>query len=123
MLKSYRDLDVWKRALILVADVYRTTRRLPSEERFGLTSQMRRTAVSITSNIAEGYGRSTRGEYLNHLSIARGSLYELESLCHICQELSLLSAKDLTTVSRHLVHVRRLLRHLIEALRKQTKTA
>lgn len=123
MLKSYRDLEVWKRALLLVADVYRTTRRLPSEERFGLTSQMRRAAVSVTSNIAEGYGRSTRGEYLNHLSIARGSLYELESLCEVCQELSLLSATDLTTVAKHLVHVRRLLRRLIEALRKRTKPA
>ena len=121
MLKSYLDLDAWKRALILVADVYRTTRRLPSEERFGLTSQMRRSAVSITSNIAEGYGRSTRGEYLNHLSIARGSLYELESLCEVCQELSLLSAKDLTTVSKNLVHVRRWLRRLIEVLRKRPK--
>ena len=123
MLQSYRDLEVWKRALLLVADVYRATLRLPSEERFGLTSQMRRAAVSVTSNIAEGYGRSTRGEYLNHLSIARGSLYELESLCEVCQELSFLSAKDLTTVSKHLVYVRRLLRRLIESLRKQWKTA
>ena len=119
MLKSYRDLEAWKRALLLIAEVYRTTRRLPSEERFGLTSQMRRAAVSVASNIAEGYGRSTRGEYLNHLSIARGSLYELESLCGVCQELSLLTSKDLTTVAKHLVHARRLLRRLIEALRKR----
>lgn len=119
MLKSYRDLEAWKRALLLIAEVYRTTRRLPSEERFGLTSQMRRAAVSVASNIAEGYGRSTRGEYLNHLSIARGSLYELESLCEVCQELSLLTSKDLTTVAKHLVHARRLLRRLIEALRKR----
>ena len=102
---------------------HRTTRRLPAEERFGLTAQMRRAAVSITSNIAEGYGRSTRGEYLNHLSFARGSLYELESLCEVCRELSFLNAKDLATVSKHLVHVRRLLRRLIEALRKSTKPA
>ena len=123
MLKSYRDLEVWKRALLLIADLYRVTRLLPSEERFGLTAQMRRAAVSVTSNIAEGYGRATRGEYLNHLSIARGSLYELESLCEVCQVLSLLTTKDLTTVGQHLVHVRRLLRRLIEALRKGKKAA
>jgi four helix bundle protein len=123
MLKSYRDLEVWKRALLLVADIYRVTRKLPSDERFGLTAQMRRAAVSVTSNIAEGYGRSTRGEYLNHLSIARGSLYELESLCEACQMLSLLTSSDLTTVAQHLVHVRRLLRRLIEALRRAKKAA
>ena len=123
MLKSYRDLEVWKRAMLLIADVYRVTRQLPSEERFGLTAQMRRAAVSVTSNIAEGYGRSTRGEYLNHLSIARGSLYELESLCEVCQMLSLLTPKDLTTIGQHLVHVRRLLRRLIESLRKDKKAA
>ena len=123
MLKSYRDLEAWKRALLLVADVYRVTRQLPTDERFGLTAQMRRAAVSVTSNIAEGYGRSTRGEYLNHLSIARGSLYELESLCEVCQVLSLLTTEDLTTVGQNLIHVRRLLRRLIEALRREKKAA
>ena len=86
MFKSYRDLDIWKRSLLHVTDVYRITRKLPFDERFGLTSQMRRAAVSISCNIAEGYGRSTRGEYLNHLSIARGSLFAVEALCAVCAE-------------------------------------
>src|SRR5688572_18186760 len=97
MLKSYRDLDVWKRSLLLVADVDRVTRKLPSDERFGLTAQMRRASVSVSCNIAEGYSRSTRGEYLNHLSIARGSLFEVEARCEVCQTLSLLRTEDLTT--------------------------
>lgn len=121
MLKSYRDLEVWKRSLLLVEDVYRVTRNLPPDERFGLTSQMRRASVSVTCNIAEGYGRSTRGEYLNHLSSARGSLYEVEALCEVCQALSLLRSEDLTTVRDHLMQVRPKLRHLIESLAKRKK--
>jgi four helix bundle protein len=121
MLKSYRDLHVWKRSLALVADVYRVTRKLPSDERFGLTSQLRRAAVSITCNIAEGYGRSTRGEYLNHLSIARGSLFEVEALCSVCLELSLLSTEDLASIEDHLTHARRMLGGLRTGLQKAKK--
>ena len=119
MLNSYRDLEVWKRSLLLVADVYRVTRKLPSDERFGLITQMRRASVSVTCNIAEGYGRSTRGEYLNHLSIARGSLYEVEALSEVCQALSFLHNEDLTAVEEHLKQMRRMLRRLIAALRNR----
>ena len=119
MLNSYRDLDVWKRSLLLITEVYRVTRRLPSDEKFGLTSQMRRASVSVACNIAEGYGRTTRGAYLNQLSVARGSLYEVEALCEVCQELSLLRSEDLTTIKGHLTHMRRMLRRLIESLRKR----
>ena len=87
MLRSYQELDVFKRSLKLVTEVYRITGKLPPEERFGLTSQMRRAAVSVSANIAEGYGRFTRGEYLNHLSSANGSLFEVEALLIICQDL------------------------------------
>jgi four helix bundle protein len=109
MLRSYRDLEVWKRCILLVTDVYRLTRNLPSDERFGLTAQMRRAVVSVTCNIAEGYGRATRGEYLNHLSIARGSLNEVEALCLVCQSLALLSAEDLMVLDDHLLQMRRML--------------
>jgi four helix bundle protein len=119
MLKSYRDLEVWKKSLVLVSDVYRITRKLAPDERFGLTSQMRRAAVSVTCNIAEGYGRATRGEYLNHLSIARGSLYEVEALSEVCQELSFLRSEDLTTIEEHLKQMRSMLRRLVDALRKK----
>src|SRR4051812_4476890 len=71
--KSYRDLRVWDEAISLALEVYRITESFPQAERFGLTSQLRRAVVAIASNIAEGHARSTRGEYKNFLSIARGS--------------------------------------------------
>ena len=78
-LKSYRNLTVWQKSMDLVVLIYQATRKLPAAERYGLYAQIRRCAVSIPSNVAEGYGRIHRGDYLHHLSIARGSLAELET--------------------------------------------
>ena len=79
MLKSYRDLKVWEKAMDLVIESYRVSRLLPKSELFGLIAQTQRAAVSIPANIAEGHGRDHLGDYLRHLSIARGSLMELET--------------------------------------------
>ena len=87
ILRNYADLVAWKKAMAFVTAVYRLTRVFPDSERFGLVSQMRRAAVSIPSNIAEGHGRATRGEFLNHLSVARGSLNEVRTLLAVCREL------------------------------------
>ena len=76
---SYRDLIVWQRAMDLTDSAYDVAKAFPKEERFALTSQVQRSAVSIPSNIAEGHGRRHLGEYLHHLSIANGSLMELET--------------------------------------------
>jgi four helix bundle protein len=76
----HRRLVVWKQAMRLMLEVYTVVRRMPFEERFALAAQMRRAAVSVPANIAEGYGRVYRGDYVRHLSIARGSLAELETL-------------------------------------------
>jgi hypothetical protein len=78
-IKSYRDLRVWGLAMDLVVESYRTNRSFPKEEIYALTAQFRRAAVSIPSNIAEGHGRKHTREYLHHLSIANGSLMELET--------------------------------------------
>jgi four helix bundle protein len=78
-IQSYRELEVWKQSMDLVIEVYFLSKKFPKDERFGLISQMQQSAISIPSNIAEGYGRSHRGDYLHHLSIARGSLCELET--------------------------------------------
>ena len=78
-LKHYRELKTWQLAVDLVEEIYRLTATFPPEEKYGLISQMRRAAVSIPANIAEGYGRSHRREYLHHLSYSEGSLRELET--------------------------------------------
>jgi four helix bundle protein len=77
--ESFRDLSVWQRAIELTVGVYQLTAAFPDSERFGLTSQLRRAAVSIASNIAEGYGRATKGEYIQFLGHARGSVSEVET--------------------------------------------
>jgi four helix bundle protein len=79
MVKSYRDLRVWGKSTDLVAESYRVSRLLPKTEMFGLISQIQRAAVSVPANIAEGHGREHLGDYLRHLSIASGSLMELET--------------------------------------------
>ena len=86
-LKSFRDLLVWQRAIELVEEVYKLVRLLPKEELYALSNQMRRSAVSIPSNIAEGQQRKTTKEFLNFLSIAKGSNAELQTQLIICERL------------------------------------
>ena len=81
--KTYEELEVWQKAMELVALIYRLTKGFPREEVYGLTSQLRRAAVSVPSNIAEGQGRRSTKEFLNHLSMARGSLLEVETQTEI----------------------------------------
>ena len=80
MHKTHRDLIAWQASMQLLVEAYRVAAQLPDIERYGLASQLRRAAVSIAANIAEGFGRSARGDYLRHLSIASGSLRELQTL-------------------------------------------
>jgi len=87
MAGSYKDLRVWKESFALSVAIYKLTRDFPSEELYGLTSQLRRAAVSIPSNIAEGYGRGTRRDYRSFISIARGSTLELQTQLGIANEL------------------------------------
>ncbi|MDO9543300.1 MAG: four helix bundle protein [Kiritimatiellia bacterium] len=83
VIKTYRDLIVWQKAMALVTEVYRISKNIPTSEIYGLTSQMRRCAVSIPSNIAEGYGRHSTNDYVRFLQIASGSLYELQTQLEI----------------------------------------
>jgi four helix bundle protein len=87
VIKSYRDLLVWQKAVALSVDCYALTKRFPATERYGLASQIQRAAVSIAANIAEGHGRSGPAVFLQHLSIARGSLRELETLLLLADRL------------------------------------
>jgi len=90
-ISSYRDLLVWKKGMELTKHIYRMTQGFPDTERFGLTSQLRRCAVSIPSNIAEGWGRGRNKYFGNHLKIARGSLCELETQMTLAVELNFLN--------------------------------
>lgn len=92
---SYKELDVWKASRSLVADVYNLTREFPQSEQFGLTSQIRRAAVSISANIAEGYGRKTPGAYAQFLRTAKGSVNELETLILLSQDLGFVNDQEL----------------------------
>jgi four helix bundle protein len=93
--RSYRDLIVWQRSLDLVDVCYRLTWKLPPSEQYGLQSQIRRAAISVPANIAEGHGRYTRGDFLRGLRIANGSLKELETHCLVAARLQLLPAAEL----------------------------
>ena len=98
VIRSYRDLHVWQLGVRLVIESYKVSRGLPTDERFGLIAQIRRAAVSIPANIAEGHGRSSRGDYRHHVWIAAGSLRELETLLEITIELKDLDEKTLKGV-------------------------
>ncbi|MFG0283773.1 MAG: four helix bundle protein [Phycisphaerales bacterium JB039] len=92
--KSFRDLVAWQKSMDLAKHVYVLTRGMPSEERFGLTSQMRRSAVSIPSNIAEGFGRESRSDLLKFLRIARGSLNEVSTQIELASSLEMIVVTD-----------------------------
>lgn len=114
---SYRDLRVWQRSIELVWKIYRLTACLPPDERFGLRSQLRRAAVSIPANIAEGHGRRHIGDYLQHLSIANGSLAETETLLILCIRLELIDEPDATPHLATCAELGRMLARLAARLR------
>ncbi|MDP2362551.1 MAG: four helix bundle protein [Ignavibacteria bacterium] len=97
-IQSCRDLIVWKEAMNPIEMIYKATLNYPKTEIFGLTSQTRRAAVSIAANIAEGYGRSHRKEYLNHLSIAKGSLLEVETHLLIANRIGYITRETLLPI-------------------------
>jgi four helix bundle protein len=114
-------LDVWQRAIELTEAVYLLTSKFPAAERYGLTTQIQRAAVSVAANIAEGYGRSHRGDYLHHLSIARGSLMEVETHLTLAARLKLVSRGDVITAWKLSQQVGQMLTKLIASLRPETR--
>ena len=97
-IKSFRDLVVWQKSVGLVVEVYAVTGQFPKEEIYGLTSQMRRCAVSVPSNIAEGYGRNTTSDYIRFLRMAIGSLFELMTQIVIAVKLDFATEEDLRKI-------------------------
>jgi len=116
MLKSYKELKVWKKAYALCLLAYKFTATFPNDERFGLISQIRRSAVSVPSNIAEGYGRKTRADYIRMLYIAYGSICELETQALIAVDLGYLGKDKQAPIIDSITEVERMLKALIKAL-------
>lgn len=112
-----RDLIVWQKAKTLSVDLYRATERFPKVEIYGLTSQLQRAGVSVVSNVAEGQGRLTRGEFAHFLGQARGSLLELETQLEIALELGFLEQSEFNQLSHRVEEVNKLLNGLISSLR------
>jgi four helix bundle protein len=114
---SYRDLRVWQKAMDLVVASYETSKRLPQSELYGLARQMQRAAVSLPANIAEGHGREHLGDYLHHLSMANGSLLELETHFLLAGRLGYLSAEPMNELLDQTAEVGRMLAGLIRSLK------
>jgi four helix bundle protein len=121
--RSYKDLIAWQKAMELVTTTYKSTARFPKDEQFGLTSQLRRAAVSIPSNIAEGQGRLSEKEFRHFLGLARGSLMEVETQFQIAQNLGYIEAEQTLELLRMSAEVGRILNGLMASICQLPDTA
>jgi four helix bundle protein len=117
--KQFRDLKTWQRAMVLAREVYEVTRSFPKEEMFGLTSQMRRAAVSIPSNIAEGQGQLTDKGFILYLSRARGSLYELETQAELAESFGFLKKTESDSLLNACGELGRMLHGLTNSMKEE----
>jgi len=118
-LKTYRDLQVWQKSVDLVVSVYQLTNAFPADEKFSLVSQTKRATVSISANIAERYGRTHRGDYLHHLSMANGSLAELETHLAIAGRLNFVTREETMPTWKLAQEVGKMLKKLIQSLQNE----
>jgi four helix bundle protein len=118
--QSYRDLVVWQKSIELAKQLYRLTSGFPSEEKFGLVSQIRRAAVSVPSNIAEGQARNTTGEFIQFISHAEGSAAELDTQLHLAVELGFVSSADAAPSVALTDEIRRMLNSLRRRLNRSS---
>ncbi|WP_430964996.1 four helix bundle protein [Spongiimicrobium sp. 2-473A-2-J] len=116
-LKSYKELRVWQKSIALIKEVYKVTNGFPEDEKFGLIGQMRRSSVSIPSNIAEGWGRKSLKNYIQFLRNSRGSLFELETQVVISKELNYI--KYSRTIENQIEEISKMLNSLIRSLEKK----
>lgn len=115
-MKSYRDLIVWQKSMELVTLIYKCSLGLPENEKYGLTTQIKRSAISIPSNISEGYGRNYRKDYSRFLQIARGSLFENQTQLEIAVNLNFIKVEDLKEIQELSLEVEKMLNSLIKKL-------
>lgn len=117
--KTYRDLVVWQKSMVLVTEVYEISKKFPKNELYGLTSQIRRCAISLPSNIAEGYGRNSTNDYIHFLRIASGSLYELQTQMEISLNLQYIDRREFENLYELSREIERMLSSLIRKLREK----
>ncbi len=116
IVNSYRDLKVWQRSVDFGLQIYSISRKFPADEKFGMTSQPRRSATSVAANIAEGQARRTSGEYLQHLGIARGSLAEADTFLVFSKGLGFLKDADFEALSTECLEIGKMLNGLIRSV-------
>ncbi|MDP6044643.1 MAG: four helix bundle protein [Phycisphaerae bacterium] len=115
--RNYKDLAAWRKARALVKRIYGATRLFPKDELYGLTQQICRAAVSVPSNIAEGYGRGSLGDYIRFLQVARGSLFELETQVILANDLEYLTEEQTDSLDEDIQECARILQGLIASLK------
>ena len=120
LMKTYRDLIVWQKSIKLVTEVYSITKNFPKEELYGLTSQIRRSVVSIPSNIAEGYGRNSTQDYIRFLQIACGTLYEMQTQIEIAVNLDYLDREYSENIFNQTNEIERMLNSFIRKMKEKT---
>ncbi|MEK7101632.1 MAG: four helix bundle protein [Patescibacteria group bacterium] len=118
-IRSFKDLEAWKRGHALVLSIYRITKRYPRDEQFGITNQLRRAAVSVTSNIAEGFSRQTSKEKAQFYAIAKGSLTEIENQLLVSRDVHYVSIEDFERVETEIEQTSRLITGLLKYVRAQ----
>jgi four helix bundle protein len=116
-MRNFREYDIWKTAMQIAKETYTLTKTFPEDEKFGLISQVRRAAVSIPANIAEGAGRKTQKEFAQYLHISQGSAFELETHLLLSLELNYIHDKDLEIIIEPLHKLQKQITHLIEKLK------
>jgi len=119
--RTHEDLEVWQKAVDFSVSIYKATQLFPEEEKFGLTAQLRRAAVSIPSNIAEGAARSGEREFLHFLSIAAGSTSEVTTQLLIARKIGVGNTSDLTTLEQTAVQLGKMLQGLMNSIKKRSR--
>jgi len=122
MMHNFKELKVWQKSIELAVDIYKLTESFPSEEKFGMTSQIRRSAVSVSSNIAEGSGRKTNKDFSNFLSHSLGSLFELETQLIISHRIDYLNKDDFDKINKDINEIQKMTFALISKFSTENKS-
>lgn len=118
-MNNFRKLKIWKRSISLATDVYEVTKQFPKSELYGITSQVRRSVVSISSNIAEGAGRQSQKEFIQFLNIAKGSCYELETQLLISKNLNYTNEESYLALESELIKIEKMIYALIKKIKNK----